>query len=95
VRAGWSGLVHTDGAAFRIEVGDGEGGARRVVAERLLRPGEIAADRGLQGFAGSKEFVLDLDLPRDTVVALVTNPGPSGRNQYDLTAWRRVEIAPR
>jgi len=89
VRAGWSGPVHTDGAAFRIEVGDGEGGARRVVAERLLRPGDVAADRG------SQRFELDLDLPRDTVVALVTDPGPSGRNQYDLTAWRRVALSPR
>jgi len=83
----YSGAVRTDGAAFRVEVADGTAESpRRVVFERLLVPLEREGDRGLQ------PLLLDLDLPPDTVVALVTDPGPAGAVDLDWTTWREVAL---
>jgi len=87
--AAYAGAVKTDGAAFRVEVADGsQERPRRVAFERLLNPLERAADRGVQSLE------LALELPADTVVALVTHPGPSGRADCDWTIWRSVALDP-
>lgn len=83
----WTGAARTDGAVFRVEVGDGD--RRRELAERALAPADRPADRGLQ------TFELDLDLPPGEIVAFVTDAGPAGRSSYDLTAWRHVALLPR
>jgi hypothetical protein len=80
----YSAAEKTDGASFTVEIGAAT--PRRVVFERLLRPANEAADRGVQ------QLALDLDLPEGEIVALVTGMGPANACAYDWTAWHSVSL---
>ena len=84
----YTGSRRSDGATFRVEIADGgQEKPRRVAFERQLTPLEREADRGVQ------ELELELDLPADTVVALVTHPGPAGRADSDWTTWIQLALS--
>ncbi len=74
----------TDGAIFQVVWTDGRQG--KILFSRQLDPVGVPADRGLQPFS------VDLSACDPGQLLLVANPGPTGNNSWDWTAWTGIEI---
>lgn len=73
----------TDGAAFSI-THIAANGARTILLERYLDPGQNADDRGIQKFERA--------LPTGGEVEFLIKTGPRDNNSYDWTHWYRLEF---
>jgi len=74
----------TDGASFDVIWTDNE--KSEVLFSRFLDPLHVEADRGLQSFS------IDLKDRHGGRLLLKANPGPTGNNGWDWTAWSDLEI---
>jgi hypothetical protein len=75
----------TDGVLFRI-VEIKSDGSQKVILERLLKPRQTAADRGVQ------EFKADVELAPGSEVLFETTPGPAKQFSRDWAGWGKIEI---
>jgi hypothetical protein len=75
----------TDGAEFivRWRAADGR---EETIFQRLLKPRENPADRGLQSFTTT----LPADIPGE--LEFVITPGPAGNSASDWTYWRDLQL---
>ncbi len=74
----------TDGAIFRVVWTDGR--RREVLFSRQLDPRRDASDQGLQRFS------VNLSDCHGGWLLLEVDPGPTGNNGWDWTAWTGVDI---
>jgi hypothetical protein len=75
---------HTDGVEFCVTVRDADG-HDTILWQRLLRPTEIASDRGTQK--------VDLPLPPNIITLhLETKSGPNSDARWDWSYWTGIRI---
>ncbi|HEX6811583.1 MAG TPA: hypothetical protein VF384_08175 [Planctomycetota bacterium] len=74
----------SDGVAFCIVR---ESGAERIrVHERLLQPGTVAGDRGMQ------HFRIEVESAADSVLVFLAEAGPRQDNRWDWSYWSDIRI---
>jgi hypothetical protein len=88
VEAAWKDVPKpdsTDGVLFRISEVRADA-STRVVFERLLKPRDQAADRGVQ------DVNVDVDLAAGSELLFETTPGPAKQYARDWASWGKIEI---